>query len=424
MDDTLLVRVKKIADACRQDVSYNLFSVLGIETKEVLICRVLADLLNPGGQHGMGSAYLELFLKEVFQCQTVHPDRAKRAVVTAEYRIDEDRRIDLVIEIAGHFIPMEVKILAGEQQAQCLDYYRFGRAKDLQTKVIYLTRFGTMPGAYSLSDGTDQVPEKDLICISFQKHIIHWLEQCRNVSRDEMKPMLTQFLDTIRKITGITKEHMTDMTAQEIAGSADSLRAAIQISDSLNAAKEKVLRSVMEEFAVQMKPLEQKYHLEREQNIDWYGYEKQIASFYDHAYSTYPGLNYMVKDAVMIRTYQLWLRIEVDNRLFAGFCVFDPAASSKEGQGNQVDEYDPETRACVNQILNVTKADQSAWWAVWRYLPTGSVKESPEVPDFKAMNNAAIALADAEVRKEFVAEAVKRMEESLFSLMNKQSDRL
>ena len=46
MDDTLLVRVKKIAAACRQNTSYNLVSVLGIETKEVLICRVLAaDLI-------------------------------------------------------------------------------------------------------------------------------------------------------------------------------------------------------------------------------------------------------------------------------------------------------------------------------------------------------------------------------------------
>ena len=33
-----------------------------------------------------------------------------------------------------------------------------------------------------------------------------------------MKPLLTQFIDTIRTITGITRENMTDMTAQEIAG--------------------------------------------------------------------------------------------------------------------------------------------------------------------------------------------------------------
>ena len=135
MDDTLLVRVKKIAAACRQNTSYNLFSVLGIETKEVLICRVLADLLNPRGQHGMGSVYLELFLKEVLHWQAVNSDVVKHAVVTAEYLIDEDRRIDLVIETAGQFLPVEVKILAGEQKAQCLDYYRFSRAKDPQTKV-------------------------------------------------------------------------------------------------------------------------------------------------------------------------------------------------------------------------------------------------------------------------------------------------
>lgn len=49
-----------------------------------------------------------------------------------------------------------------------------------------------------------------------------------------------------------------------------------------------------------MKPLEQKYHLEREQNIGWYGYETQVDTFYDHAYTTYPGINYIVKDAVMI----------------------------------------------------------------------------------------------------------------------------
>ena len=69
------------------------------------------------------------------------------------------------------------------------------------------------------------------------------------------------------------------------------------------------------------------------------------------------------------------------------------------------------------EISSGTRADQSAWWAVWRYLPTGSVKESSEVPDFKAMNDAAVALADEEARKKFVTEAVKRIEESMLSLV-------
>ena len=43
--------------------------------------------------------------------------------------------------------------------------------------------------------------------------------------------------------------------------------------------------------------------------------------------------------------------------------------------------------------------------------PPVAVKESSEVPDFKAMNDAAVALADEEARKKFVTEAVKRIEE-------------
>ena len=40
---------------------YNIFSVLQIQSKEVLICRMIADLLNPRGQHGAGAEYLKIF---------------------------------------------------------------------------------------------------------------------------------------------------------------------------------------------------------------------------------------------------------------------------------------------------------------------------------------------------------------------------
>ena len=43
---------------------YNIFSVLQIQSKEVLICRMIADLLNPRGQHGAGAEYLKIFLRD------------------------------------------------------------------------------------------------------------------------------------------------------------------------------------------------------------------------------------------------------------------------------------------------------------------------------------------------------------------------
>ena len=62
-------------------------------------------------------------------------------VVTKEYVTDHDRRIDIVIRNADYFIPVEVKIYAGEQQGQCFDYFKYAK----NAPIVYLTPFGTPP---------------------------------------------------------------------------------------------------------------------------------------------------------------------------------------------------------------------------------------------------------------------------------------
>ena len=116
--NTVVKQNKTVANATDP---YNIFSVLSIETKEVLICRVIGDFLNPRGQHGENSKFLSLFLKEIPELQHIACEQLDQAIVTTEYVIDENRRIDIVIEIGGYFVPVEVKIFAGEQKAQCLD---------------------------------------------------------------------------------------------------------------------------------------------------------------------------------------------------------------------------------------------------------------------------------------------------------------
>ena len=115
---------------------YNIFKVLEMTDKEVLMCRVLTDFLNPNGAHGKGAKYLELFLDKILHredyeaiCATAH--------VFKEYPIEEERRIDIVIESKQVFIPIEVKIHAGEQRAQCYDYYMYAKRKDNNPQVVY-----------------------------------------------------------------------------------------------------------------------------------------------------------------------------------------------------------------------------------------------------------------------------------------------
>jgi hypothetical protein len=44
---------------------YNIFKAAGIAHKEVVMCRVLADLMNPRGKHGQGSRYLKSFWETI-----------------------------------------------------------------------------------------------------------------------------------------------------------------------------------------------------------------------------------------------------------------------------------------------------------------------------------------------------------------------
>ena len=121
--------------ASRAVGEYNIFSVLEIQGKEVLTCRFLADLMNPRGQHGQGASFLRLFLDDVLGMPVNSEEELKDAVVTTEYLIDKERRIDIVIELGQRFIPIEVKIYEGEQKSQCYDYYTFARTRDKHAKV-------------------------------------------------------------------------------------------------------------------------------------------------------------------------------------------------------------------------------------------------------------------------------------------------
>ena len=96
--NTVVKQNKTVANATDP---YNIFSVLSIETKEVLICRVIGDFLNPRGKHGENSKFLSLFLKEIPELQHIACEQLDQAIVTTEYVIDENRRIDIVSTVPG-----------------------------------------------------------------------------------------------------------------------------------------------------------------------------------------------------------------------------------------------------------------------------------------------------------------------------------
>lgn len=398
---------------------YNVFSVLEVEDKEVIMCRMLSDLLNPAGQHNRGDVYLRTFL-----CQALHingrrlEEYVKDACVYKEYQLIDpyrgtERRIDIVICNDRHFIPIEVKIFAEDQQSQCYIYQEYAAKYDKEAVVYYLTPGGKEPSAYSRTlehDGKTSVLSPDKIrLLSFSEEITGWLKDLINVESDDgMKWLLIQYLQAIESFCGTMNRGIKDMVTEELLRSSENLAAGIEIGKAVKGAQAQLIYKLMDEYRKQMKPLLSKYQLEDLGADSWYAYERQAEIFYD-GYSSFPGINYKLGKASLKNGREIWLRIEIEWKLFVGFCLFDTNA------GDQVDKMTEEDKQEVQRYLDLNRIDNENWWIYWRYLPEGTKDATDHIPEFKNMNKAAIELADKDKMVAMVAESIKVIESQFLS---------
>lgn len=403
---------------------YNIYRLLHVTNKEVQMCRILADFLDPNGSHREGAKYLLCFFRDVL-CIDVAEKRIKEARVYKEYPITNDRRIDIVISYHGGFIPIEVKINAEDQENQCYDYLHFAKKKDKNAFIVYLTKSGYMPSEYSLKGAHgERLNEKDVRCISFKDDILNWLKKIKLMASEEMVPMIDQYIGAVIDFVNNEDEKYKMELSDKILNNSGSLRTSLEIVNAIDYAKAELMKRLFKEFENQMIPLMDKYNLVYETRSKWFNYEYQATEdFYAHSESTYPGLNYVVSSVPLGEELSLWLRIEVEYRLFAGLCLFDYSAISKTGYeiGNQCDNISDELWGKLRDYVILPENNpKEGWFVAWKYLPTGSdsTKENIDsVPEFKGMNAAAIELADEEKRVEFVAKCIKIIEDTLLVLI-------
>jgi hypothetical protein len=198
------------------------------------------------------------------------------------------------------------------------------------------------------------------------------------------------------------------MIREKLMQDIDSFQAGILIAGSINGAKIEVIRSLMHDLKEKMKTFTTKYNLiELDRNSE-YSYEKMVDTYYQRQESSYPGINYRVASEVLPEGWELWFRIEIDYRLFAGFCLYNP--------NNQT--LTNEVKKKIRKYIRMDREDDVArksWWLTFCYLPNGSQKFDDNVPNFKEMNPSAIKLVDAGERAKLVDTAVKMIEDRLLT---------
>lgn len=215
----------------------NLFYMLGIEHNEVLICRLIAALIQPNGLHGLGTKSLEVFLEQIGITEFGNLDTAE---VVLEEKIDNDRRVDIVIYLENEVVPIEVKIYAKDQPQQLYDYYNYylyrhqnHHSKKIN-KIYYLTLNQHKPSKNSITsnDGKDKLDINQFECICFEKQIINWLNFISEIiSKKESK---------ISNIIKNFKEVIDRM------GNRNSEKLKIFVNSGLDDSKLKALLMVME----------------------------------------------------------------------------------------------------------------------------------------------------------------------------------
>lgn len=175
---------------------FNIFSILNIERDEVFThSNMIYSFLNPQSGHFMEDKYLKLFL-EIVLMDIKGIDLSKKWYVEREWPF-EDGRIDFIIYNEDYFFAIEMKIDAKDQEHQLKRYEDYAKTRAKNYKIVYLTLDGKEPSSQSI----DNMESKPYL-ISFEKHILKWLQSCINFTPVQYKvcDALKQYKELVNKL--------------------------------------------------------------------------------------------------------------------------------------------------------------------------------------------------------------------------------
>ena len=249
--------------------NFNVFSILGIETREFYICKMLGALLSPQGAHEAGEIFLEKFLEDVLNESAIG---AETSIVRCEDATKERRRIDLTIEIDGKIIPIEAKIHAGDQGHQLADYFEeIKNRKGACAYICYLTKDGRKPSQNSMTStsGNTILKETQIKRLSWKDDIVPWLEDCVALEKVQRKTMVQaniwQLIDTIRGW-----DNAMELQFKNIVNSDDRLDSALGIWQMVSAARDALWHNFVEEFESQMKDVHRLENIPDKESEYWF----------------------------------------------------------------------------------------------------------------------------------------------------------
>ncbi len=367
---------------------FNIFDIAGISSDEVVICKLICELLDSGGSHCQGDAFLRLFVRDVLKLDFTEVDYLTARV--HKERFVNGRRIDLFIISVNYMIPIEVKIYAGDQDRQCYDYAKTRQNADL----YYLTLDGRLPGDNSVAgltpvlDGDEVVGYEGLSLLSFSYDIVNWLNGClalpETVRIAPIREVLLQFKDILNKLTGQTEGGAKVDIVNTMTSSAASMRSAIDISNALPDAKANVTLDLFRELK----------RLFEHENRAIYDYDEDgIRQCFTSRRQLYPCISVEIKELGHNLTAMLCIIADMTLYYSFSFTEVDKRWNTCEFvavervKGEFPDVYDDFVKAVTETVGEGESTENEIFWD---YLTDSAGRQF----DFKVFSPACVDLAD------------------------------
>lgn len=375
IDSVKLISDETIERRKKSGSEFNIFKILNLENKEVPIVRFLLELLNPNGCHYQGDYFLKSFIRNALSIdeEKIGDDELIKAKVRREVSTIDNKRIDLTIETKSTYIGIEIKVYSHEHDHQLQFYSKELTRSSKHSYLYYLTPFG---------EESEELDKNKYESMSFKDDIIPWLIEAKNRLDDtliRLKLNLDQYICVLKNICGIETEETTMKVKDYILESEDNVKCVKTLINALPKAQTQIMLN----FFNGLKDELIDHSIEFDKKI-FSCNEEDIKKYYESQKRVWPSINIKFLDRQKDKiNHDIYLRLEVDFRLFIGFIVSDTGEKD-------VKIIDKKTKDLFSHVFGDMKVGgENNWWLVWKYIMIEN-----EWVDFKSFNDNVIKLAN------------------------------
>ena len=232
-----------------------------INTDELGLSRILADLLNPQGGHAQKADFLRLFIQYClpsiykdahWQSFIEHIEQTK-VIIEETTRVSEtSRRMDIYLQCRvgddSYGICIENKPYATDQFEQIKDYAQELKNRRLtQWHIVYLNENSETPDEYSIKpeDLRGLKEDNQFSALKFSD-LLDWLKscqvECQNHSVTEFLAQLIKFIQ--KQFMGVDDMSESNAVLEVIKQSPESIDASIKVYNAVDEMKKDLIKKL------------------------------------------------------------------------------------------------------------------------------------------------------------------------------------